>query len=117
MDLERFADGARGWQVATHVLDDVLLAEAAAAGVSIERRAIAEEDLRIRGPGEFLGTRQAGLPDLRNANIVRDAAILEAAKKEAFGIIEKDAELKELPFLKERLDVFWKGRVDLFKTG
>ncbi len=78
---------------------------------------IAEEDLDIRGPGEFLGTRQAGLPDLRNANMVRDAAILEAAKKEAFNIIEKDPELKELPFLKEHLDVFWKGRVDLFKTG
>jgi ATP-dependent DNA helicase RecG len=78
---------------------------------------IAEEDLDIRGPGEFLGTRQAGLPDLRNANIVRHAAILEAAKKEAFNIIEIDAELKELPFLKEQLDVFWKGRVDLFKTG
>jgi len=78
---------------------------------------IAEEDLDIRGPGEFLGTRQAGLPDLRNGNIVRDADILEAAKKEAFAIIEKDAELKELPFLKEHLDVFWKGRVDLFKTG
>ena len=78
---------------------------------------IAEEDLDIRGPGEFLGTRQAGLPDLRNANIIRDAAILEAAKNEAFGIIEKDAELKDLPFLKKHLDVFWKGRVDLFKTG
>jgi ATP-dependent DNA helicase RecG len=78
---------------------------------------IAEEDLDIRGPGEFLGTLQAGLPDLRNANIVRDAAILEAAKKEAFGIAEKDAELNDLPFLKEHLDVFWKGGVDLFKTG
>ena len=78
---------------------------------------IAEEDLAIRGPGEFLGTRQAGLPDLRNANIARDAAILEEAKKEAFSIIEKDAELKEFPFLKAHLDVFWKGRVDLFRTG
>lgn len=78
---------------------------------------IAEEDLDIRGPGEFLGTRQAGLPDLRNANIMRDAAILEAAKKEAFAVIEKDAELTEFPFLKGHLDVFWKGRVDLFKTG
>lgn len=78
---------------------------------------IAEEDLEIRGPGEFLGTRQAGLPDLRNADIVRDGAILEAAKKEAFSMIEKDAELKEFPFLKEHLDVFWKGRVDFFRTG
>ena len=78
---------------------------------------IAEEDLAIRGPGEFLGTRQAGLPDLRNADIVRDAAMLATAKQEAFGLIEKTPELKEFPFLKEHLDVFWKGRVDLFKTG
>ncbi len=78
---------------------------------------IAEEDLAIRGPGDFLGTRQAGLPDLRNADLVRDAAILETAKKEAFGLIEQDAELKEFPFLKEYLDVFWKGRVDLSRTG
>jgi ATP-dependent DNA helicase RecG len=78
---------------------------------------IAEEDLAIRGPGEFLGTRQAGLPDLRNADIVRDATILETAKQEAFGLIEKDPELKEFPFLKGHLDVFWKGRVDLFRTG
>ena len=46
--VERFADGARGWQVATQVLEDVLLAEAARAGVAIERRAIAEDDLVLR---------------------------------------------------------------------
>jgi len=78
---------------------------------------IAEEDLDIRGPGEFLGTRQAGVPDLRNADIVRDAAILDAARQEAFGLVETAPELEEFPFLKEHLDVFWKGRVDLFKTG
>jgi flavin-dependent dehydrogenase len=43
--VERFAEGARGWQVAMHVLEEVLLAEAAAAGVSIDRRSIVEEDL------------------------------------------------------------------------
>lgn len=46
--VELFANGARGWQASTHVLEDVLLAEAAAAGVSIERRAIAEDDLALR---------------------------------------------------------------------
>jgi ATP-dependent DNA helicase RecG len=44
---------------------------------------IAEEDLRLRGPGEFLGTRQSGLPDLRAANILRDADLLEKARSEA----------------------------------
>jgi len=44
---------------------------------------IAELDLELRGPGEFFGTRQAGMPDFRVANIIRDAQLLEAAKREA----------------------------------
>ena len=44
---------------------------------------IAEKDLEIRGPGEVLGTRQAGLPEFRLANLVRDLEILQAARKEA----------------------------------
>jgi ATP-dependent DNA helicase RecG len=44
---------------------------------------IAEKDLEIRGPGEVLGTRQAGLPEFRVANLVRDLEILQAARKEA----------------------------------
>lgn len=51
---------------------------------------IAEEDLEIRGPGEFFGTRQSGLPELKIGNIVRDRDILELAKKEAFEIVKKD---------------------------
>jgi len=78
---------------------------------------IAEEDLAIRGPGEFLGTRQAGMPDLRVANIVRDMKILEKSKAEAFGLIEADPELREFPSLKKAVEVFWKGKKDLFRTG
>ena len=78
---------------------------------------IAEEDLAIRGPGEFLGTRQAGMPDLRVANIVRDMKILEKARAEAFGLIETDPELGEFPSLKKAVEVFWKGKKDLFRTG
>src|SRR5205807_5763975 len=44
---------------------------------------IAEKDLELRGPGEILGTRQAGLPEFRIANLVRDLDILQAARKEA----------------------------------
>lgn len=44
---------------------------------------IAEKDLEIRGPGEIMGTRQAGLPEFRVANLVRDLKILEVARKEA----------------------------------
>jgi len=51
---------------------------------------IAEEDLEIRGPGEFFGTRQHGLPELRVGNIIRDRDILETAKKEAFELVKKD---------------------------
>jgi ATP-dependent DNA helicase RecG len=53
---------------------------------------IAEADLEIRGPGDFLGTRQAGLPEFRVANILRDARILEQARKEAFKLVENDPE-------------------------
>jgi ATP-dependent DNA helicase RecG len=44
---------------------------------------LAELDLTLRGPGEFFGTRQAGMPDFRVANLVRDRKLLELAKQEA----------------------------------
>jgi ATP-dependent DNA helicase RecG len=50
---------------------------------------IAETDLLIRGPGEFIGTRQSGIPELKFANIVRDTRILQLAKKDAFELIER----------------------------
>jgi len=78
---------------------------------------IAEEDLALRGPGEFLGTRQAGLPDFRVANIVRDARLFEPARTAAFELLTKDPELKTCPELKKALGAFWRGKVELFKTG
>jgi ATP-dependent DNA helicase RecG len=48
---------------------------------------IAELDLELRGPGEFFGTRQAGMPNFRVANIIRDAQLLEAAKREAAAVM------------------------------
>jgi ATP-dependent DNA helicase RecG len=80
---------------------------------------IAEEDLAIRGPGEFMGTRQSGIPDFRIANILRDVRILNDAKNDAFTFIEKDQLLKkkEHSLLKEVLLHRWGGRLELAKTG
>jgi len=74
---------------------------------------IAEADLEIRGPGDFLGTRQAGLPDFRVANILRDGRILEDARAEAFALLEKDPNLERQPRLKEELAKRWGGRLGL----
>jgi ATP-dependent DNA helicase RecG len=51
---------------------------------------IAEEDLKIRGPGDFMGTRQSGMPLLKIANLLRDIQVLETARNEAFQLIERD---------------------------
>lgn len=57
---------------------------------------ISERDLEIRGPGEFLGTRQSGLPGFKLANIVRDARILQDARDSAFEIFRRDSSLKNI---------------------
>jgi ATP-dependent DNA helicase RecG len=78
---------------------------------------IAEEDLNIRGPGEFFGTRQSGMPDLRVANLLRDAKILEMARKEAFSLIERDSTLTGYPQLRKSIEDFWGSRLEIFKTA
>ena len=59
---------------------------------------IAEKDLQLRGPGEFLGTRQSGLPDLIISDIVRDAKILELARNEAIDFV-KTHDIENYPLL------------------
>lgn len=61
---------------------------------------IAEKDLQLRGPGEFLGTRQSGLPDLIISDIVRDAKILELARKEAIDFVHSQ-NFDDYPLLKD----------------
>ncbi|MGD0022261.1 MAG: ATP-dependent DNA helicase RecG [Smithellaceae bacterium] len=80
---------------------------------------IAEEDLAIRGPGDFLGTRQSGLPDFRIASIIRDARILNDAKEDAFALSASDPFLEkpEHLILKETLLWKWQGKLDLARTG
>ena len=77
---------------------------------------IAEEDLEIRGPGEFLGTRQAGMPDLKVADLVRDLSILEAAKTEAFDLVDAGG-IDKYPLLKKSVEAFGSGRIDCCHTA
>ena len=55
---------------------------------------LAEEDLKLRGPGEFFGTRQSGLPDLRMAKI-SDVALLERTRDEALRLFQQDPEMEK----------------------
>lgn len=74
---------------------------------------IAEEDLRLRGPGEFFGTRQSGIPDLHAANLLRDGDLLEAARAEAFAIVQVDPTLAAYPVLRDLLRQRWEGKLGL----
>jgi ATP-dependent DNA helicase RecG len=75
---------------------------------------LAEEDLKLRGPGEFLGTRQSGLPDLKVAKL-SDVKILEEARQAAQSIFDQDPGLdqSETRNLKDLVRDFWKGKGDL----
>ncbi|GAB4169947.1 MAG: ATP-dependent DNA helicase RecG [Geothermobacteraceae bacterium] len=80
---------------------------------------IAEADLEIRGPGDFLGTRQSGLPDFRIANIIRDGRVLEQARQDAAEFVQR----KDFPgderyaSLMEELRQRWGGRLELAAVG
>jgi ATP-dependent DNA helicase RecG len=80
---------------------------------------IAEADLRLRGPGDFLGTRQAGLPPFRVANLLRDTALLRSARDEAARWLEHDPDLSrpESEAVRAVLHHRWAGRLELAKVG
>ena len=80
---------------------------------------IAEEDLRIRGPGEVLGTRQAGLPIFCYADLKRDADLLLEARKVAKEMVLRDPNL-DFPdhlLINRALFTKWKGRLHLARVG
>ena len=66
---------------------------------------IAEKDLAIRGPGEFFGTRQSGLPDIAMENIT-NVKLIKISREEAQKIIDKDPHLEKHPLLKESVIKF-----------
>ena len=80
---------------------------------------IAEADLNIRGPGEFFGTRQSGIPNFKIANIIHDASLLEAAKREAESLIKADPRLDtdEHQLLKRMLQKHWRDNLEIASIG
>jgi ATP-dependent DNA helicase RecG len=80
---------------------------------------LAELDLEQRGPGEFFGTRQTGLPEFRVANPIRDRAVLEMAKKEAARFAERpDPAIShdEIEAVWARLKQQWQRRYGLMEA-
>ena len=81
---------------------------------------IAELDLELRGPGEFFGTRQAGLPSFRVANIIRDGQLLEAAKHEAAGVLagpNSEISSEEISRALVHMRALWQHTYGLVEVG
>ena len=78
---------------------------------------ISEMDLKLRGPGEFFGTKQSGLPSLRIANILRDQEILEIARREAVDFVERPASPEELKQAVAYIRDHWQRRYGLVTVG
>ena len=78
---------------------------------------IAEMDLRLRGPGEFFGTKQSGLPALRVASIIRDKEILEIAHREAAAFIANPPSEEELRRAITYVREHWQRRYGLVQVG
>jgi ATP-dependent DNA helicase RecG len=80
---------------------------------------IAEVDLKLRGPGDFLGTRQSGLPAFKYADILRDQDLLEHARDYAKQIITEDPELllPEHALLRHRFEAYLEEKSGFFELG
>ena len=104
--------------IASHALTNDGKARLNAIVKSRDGFSIAEEDLRIRGPGDFTGTRQSGIPLLRAGNLLRDIKLLELSRREAIELIEKDPRLEasEHLKLKDALHNTFKDQMNLMKV-
>jgi ATP-dependent DNA helicase RecG len=80
---------------------------------------IAEIDLELRGPGDFFGTRQSGMPGLRLANLIADGNILAAARREAFALVGNDPELREERHrkLRHHVEEYYRDALDIMEVG
>ncbi len=81
---------------------------------------IAELDLELRGPGEFFGTKQAGIPSFRVANLIRDRQLLEAAKREAAWVISgphKEISQEEINRALKHMRALWQQSYGLVEVG
>jgi ATP-dependent DNA helicase RecG len=78
---------------------------------------IADMDLKLRGPGEFFGTKQSGLPAFRVANLLRDREVLEIARSEANGFVEHPPDPGALKNLVEYIRGSWQRRYGLVQVG
>ena len=77
---------------------------------------IAEMDMKLRGPGEFFGTRQSGIPGLRLANLIRDSEILELARIEAQRLIERKGS-EELRYVVRFIQEHWQRKYGFVQVG
>ncbi|MGC8966278.1 MAG: ATP-dependent DNA helicase RecG [Caldimicrobium sp.] len=78
---------------------------------------IAEEDLKLRGPGDLFGTQQSGFIEFKRADPVRDLDLLLLARDFAFELIREDPELKNYPALREELFRRWEERLKLSEVA
>ena len=78
---------------------------------------IAEMDMKLRGPGEFFGTKQSGLPSLRIADIIRDSEILEVARREAMSFVDKPSSPEVLKRAIAFIRDHWQRRYGLVQVG
>ena len=80
---------------------------------------LSETDLKMRGPGDFFGVRQSGMPELKYANLFEDAELLNKARKDAFRIIKNDPLLEHSKnrVIKQGIVKKWKKTLDMIRIG
>ena len=80
---------------------------------------ISEKDLEIRGWGDFFGKKQSGLPEFKLANPIRDVEVLEAARKDAFQLVQQDPQLRkeENSGIRRKISEEYSERLALYKIS